>query len=151
MYIRSPLADWIGNPELYYRSVTAHGSALAYVFPTLVAMGFGYAIAELSLKQALIGRGWAWAGFGLVVVGTVTAMAPVSMGLASVLYTFNPPMIANPFFYIGIVLVVVGSWIWVALMAVNLHAWRKTHPGQTVPLAMYANVAGAYLWGWTAV
>ena len=88
MYIRSPLAGWIGNPELYYRSVTAHGSAMGYVFPSLVAMGFGYAISELALKQPLIGRRWAWAGFGLVVVGTVTAMAPVSMGRASVLYTF---------------------------------------------------------------
>ena len=151
MYIRSPLADWISNPELYYRAATAHGSAMGYVFPTLVAMGFGYAIAELALKQPLIGRRWAWAGFGLIVLGTVTAMAPVSMGLASVLYTFYPPMIANPFYYIGIVLVVVGSWIWVALMAINLHAWKKAHPGEPVPLPMFANVAGAYLWAWTSV
>lgn len=151
MYIRSPLAGWIGNPELYYRSVTAHGSAMGYVFPTLVAMGFGYAIAELALQQPLIGRRWAWAGFGLVVAGTVTAMAPVSMGLASVLYTFYPPMIANAFFYIGIVLVVVGSWIWVALMSINLHAWKKSHPGEPIPLPMFAAVAGAYLWAWTSV
>jgi cytochrome c oxidase subunit 1 len=151
MVIRSPLVDWIGNPELYYRSVTAHGSAMAYVFPTLVAMGFGYAIAELALKQALIGRRWAWIGFGLVVLGTVTAMIPVSMGLASVLYTFYPPMIGNPFYYIGVVLVVVGSWIWVALMSINLQAWKKAHPGAPIPLAMFANVAGAYLWAWTSV
>ncbi|MGZ5573124.1 MAG: cbb3-type cytochrome c oxidase subunit I [Usitatibacter sp.] len=151
MYIRSPLHDWIGDPELYYRSVTAHGSAMAYVFPLLVAMGFGYAIAELALKRPLVGLRWAWASFGLVVLGTVTAMAPVSMGLASVLYTFYPPMIGNAFFYIGIVLVVVGSWIWVALMGINLNAWKKAHPGEPVPLPMFANVAGAYLWAWTSV
>jgi cytochrome c oxidase subunit I len=151
MYIRSPLRDWIGNPELYYRSVTAHGSAMGYVFPTLVAMGFGYAIVELSLKQSLIGKRWAWAGFILVVVGTVTAMIPVSMGLASVLYTFYPPLIANPFYYIGVVLVVVGSWIWVALMSINLRAWKKANPGLTVPLPMFANLAGAYLWAWTSL
>jgi len=151
MIVRSPLHDWIGNPELYYRSVTAHGSAMAYVFPTLVAMGFGYAITEFSLKRALIGRRWAWAGFGLVVLGTVTAMIPVSMGLASVLYTFYPPMIGNPFYYIGVVLVVIGSWIWVALMAINLRAWKKGHPGAPIPLAMFANVAGAYLWAWTSI
>jgi cytochrome c oxidase subunit I len=151
MYIRSPLHDWIGNPELYYRAVTAHGSAMAYVFPLLVAMGFGYAIAELALKQPLIGLRWAWAAFVLVVVGTVTAMTPVSMGLASVLYTFYPPMIGNAFFYVGIVLVVVGSWIWVALMGINLHAWRKAHQAEPVPLPMFANVAGAYLWAWTSI
>jgi cytochrome c oxidase subunit 1 len=151
MVVRSPLVDWIGNPELYYRSVTAHGSAMGYVFPTLVAMGFGYAIVELSLKQSLIGRRWAWAGFILVVLGTVVAMAPVSVGLASVLYTFYPPLIAHPAYYIGVVLVVVGSWIWVALMSVNMRAWKKAHPGEAVPLPMFANVAGAYLWAWTSV
>ena len=79
------------------------------------------------------------------------AMVPVALGLASVLYTFYPPMIGNPFYYIGVVLVVVGSWIWVALMSVNLCAWKRDNPGAPVPLAMFANVAGAYLWGWTAV
>jgi cytochrome c oxidase subunit 1 len=151
MYIRSPLRDWIGNPELYYRSVTAHGSAMGYVFPTLVAMGFGYAIVELSLKQPLIGKRWAWFGFFLLLLGVVVAMAPVSMGLSSVLYTFYPPLIGHPAYYIGVVFVVVGSWVWVALMSINLHAWKKANPGAAVPLPMFANLAGAYLWAWTSL
>lgn len=151
MYVRSPLAPWLQDAEIYYRSVTAHGSAMGYVFPTLVAMGFGYAVSELALKKTLIGVGWAWAGFALVAAGSVVAMVPVAMGLASVLYTFYPPMIGSVFYYIGVVLVVVGSWIWVALMSVNLHAWKRENPGRPVPLAMFATVAGAYLWGWTAV
>ncbi len=73
------------------------------------------------------------------------------MGLASVLYTFYPPLIGNPFYYIGVVLVVVGSWIWVALMSINLHRWKRDNPGVPVPLAMFANVAGSHLWAWTAV
>ena len=52
-------------------TVTAHGTVMAYVLPTLVAMGFGYAISELALKRPLVGLRWAWAGFGLVVAGTV--------------------------------------------------------------------------------
>ncbi|ABX19425.1 b(o/a)3-type cytochrome-c oxidase subunit 1 [Burkholderia vietnamiensis] len=151
MYVRSPLHAWLSAPELYYRSVTAHGSVMAYVFPTLIAMGFGYAITELSLAQRLVGKRWAWAGWWLVAVGSIVAMVPVSMGRASVLYTFYPPMIGNPFYYIGVVLVVVGSWIWVALMSVNLHVWKKANPGTPVPLPMFANVAGSYLWAWTAV
>jgi len=151
MYARSPFAAWLGDPELYYRSVTAHGTAMAYVFPTLVAMGFGYAIAEVTLQRRLIGQAWAWAGFGLVALGTVIALVPVALGLASVLYTFYPPMIGNAFYYIGVVLVVVGSWIWVALLVVNLAAWKREYPGRPVPLAMFASVAGALLWAWTAV
>ncbi|ALK96240.1 cytochrome C oxidase subunit I [Massilia sp. WF1] len=151
MYIRSPLHAWVNNPEHYYRSVTAHGTVMGYVLPTLVAMGFGYAITEITLKRPLIGLRWAWIGFWLVISGTLMAAATTASGKSSVLYTFYPPMIASPFYYLGIVLVVVGSWIWVALMSINLRAWKKANPGETVPLAMYGNVAGAYLWAWTSV
>jgi cytochrome c oxidase subunit 1 len=151
MLVRSPLHPWIGDPELYYRSVTAHGTVMAYVLPTLVAMGFGYAIVELALQQALVGLKWAWAALILLAVGAVMAMVPVAAGQASVLFTFYPPMIGSPFYYLGVVLVVVGSWIWVALMGINLSIWKRANPGKPVPLAMYANVAGAYLWAWTAV
>ncbi len=151
MFIRSPLHGWIGNPEYYYRSVTAHGTAMAYVFPTLIAMGFGYAISEAALERPLAGRSWAWLGFALVAAGTVIAIIPVALGRASILYTFYPPMIANAAYYIGIVLAVVGSWVWVALMSVNLRLWKRDHPDIPVPLAMFAMVAGSYLWAWTSV
>src|SRR5690349_10556953 len=129
MFVRSPLYNWISNPEWYYRSLTAHGTVMGYVFPTLVAMGFGYAIAESSLQQRLIGVRWAWAGFSLILGGSVMAMVPVALGRASVLYTFYPPLIASAFYYIGVVVVVVGSWIWVALMSINLRVWRRSHAG----------------------
>ena len=151
MIVRSPLHAWVANPEHYYRSVTAHGTVMAYVLPTLVAMGFGYAISELALKQSLVGLRAAWIGFWLVVAGTVIAAGTVASGKASVLYTFYPPLIANALYYVGVVVVVVGSWVWVALMTINLRAWRRRNPGATVPLAMYGNVTGAYLWAWTSV
>ena len=151
MIVRSPLSAWINNPEHYYRSVTAHGTVMGYVMPTLVAMGFGYAITELALKRPLVGLRWAWAGFALVLAGTAMAATTVALGKASVLYTFYPPMIASPFYYLGVVLVVVGSWVWVALMAINLRAWKRANPGAPVPLAMYGNCAGAFLWAWTSV
>jgi len=151
MFIRSPLHNWLSDPEWYYRSLTAHGTVMAYVFPTLVAMGFGYAISESALEQRLVGVRWAWAGFWLIVAGGIMAMVPVALGRASVLYTFYPPLIGSPFYYIGVVLVVVGSWVWVALMSVNLAVWKRAHPAAPVPLAMFANVAGSYLWAWTAV
>jgi cytochrome c oxidase subunit I len=151
MLVRSPLHPWVGDPELYYRSVTAHGTVMAYVLPTLVAMGFGYAIVELALRQPLVGLKWAWAAFFVLAVGAVVAMIPVSMGQASVLFTFYPPMIGSPLYYLGVVLVVVGSWIWVALMHVNLRVWKRANVDKPIPLAMFANVAGAYLWAWTAI
>ena len=73
MFVRSPLANWVNNPEHYYRSVTAHGTVMAYVLPTLVAMGFGYALTELTLKRALIGMRWTVGPFfGRVLDGRVS-------------------------------------------------------------------------------
>ncbi|MCV5941504.1 cbb3-type cytochrome c oxidase subunit I, partial [Escherichia coli] len=89
----------------------------------------------LALKQPLIGVRWAWAGFWLVVLGTALAGTTTALGKSSVLYTFYPPMVGSPFYYFGVVLVVVGSWVWVALMSINLRAWKQRHPGQSVPLA----------------
>lgn len=151
MIVRSPLHAWLDHPELYYRSVTAHGSAMGYVFPTLIAMGFGYVICVTTLQRPLVGLRAAWIAFWLVVAGTAMAVVTVALGRASVLYTFYPPLIGNAFYYLGVVLVVVGSWVWVAILSVNLRAWRRENRGSKVPLAMFANVAGAYLWAWTAV
>jgi cytochrome c oxidase subunit I len=151
MFIRSPLHAWIGDPEWYYRAVTGHGTAMAYVLPTLIAMAVGYFMTETSLQRPLTGVRWAWMGFALALLGTIVAVLPVAAGRASVLYTFYPPLIGSAFYYIGIVLVVLGSWIWVALMSVNLRLWKRENPGQTVPLPMFMNVAGAYLWAWTSV
>ena len=53
------------------------------------------------------------------------AAATVFAGQASVLYTFYPPLLASPFYYIGVVLVVVGSWIWCGLMIVAKAVWKR--------------------------
>ena len=57
----------------------------------------------------------------------------------------------SPWFYIGLVLVVVGSWIWCVLMIVAMAAWKRENPGRPVPLAMFATVANAVMWLWTTV
>jgi cytochrome c oxidase subunit I len=151
MFARSPLHSGPADAELYYRSVTAHGTALAYVFPTLIAMGFGYAVCVSALDRPLRGERFAWAGFVLVLVGALMSLLAVAAGNSSVLYTFYPPLTGSPFYYIGIVLAVVGSWFWVGLMVYNMRQWKQEHPGEKVPLAMFGTVANALLWIWTSV
>ncbi len=79
------------------------------------------------------------------------ALPAVFSGKATVLYTFYPPLTGSAFYYIGLVLVVVGSWFWVGLMIWAMADWKKDNPGKPVPLAMYGNVANAFLWLWTTV
>ena len=150
MLVRSPLHQWV-NPEHYYRAVTAHGSTLAYIFPTLVAMGFGFAVCAVSLGRPMHGLQLAWASLALVVTGAVMAVATVAAGEATVLYTFYPPLGGSPYYYLGILIAVIGSWIWVGLMVSHFRRWKRDHPGLPVPLAMFATTAGALLWAWTSL
>src|SRR5215207_11183320 len=77
--------------------------------------------------------------------------ATILSGTATVLFTFYPPLTASPFFYIGLVLVVVGSWIWCGLMILAMAQFKRANPGIPVPLAMFATVANAVMWLWTTV
>ena len=124
---------------------------MAYVLTTFFVMGFGYFVAETALGRDLPGVRAAWGAYALGVIGTIMAVVTVLTGRASVLYTFYPPMTASAFFYIGLVLVVVGSWVWCAIMIVAMARWKRDNPGRPVPLAMFATVANAIMWLWTTL
>lgn len=151
MLARSPFPVPLESQETYFAAVTAHGTIMGYVVPTLFAMGFGYFVAETALRQPLPYRSWAWAGFWLGIVGLVMAAIPILAGRASVLYTFYPPLVAHSSYYLGILLVVVGSWIWCWIMIEAMRRWKRANPGAAVPLAMFATVANAIMWLWTTV
>jgi cytochrome c oxidase subunit I len=148
---RSGFVTALQSPEVYFASVSVHGVLMAFVLTTFFIMGFGYYTAVTSLKQPIWKPALAWAGFGICLGGTVLAAIPLLLGKASVLYTFYPPIQASPLFYIGATLLVVGSWFWAAIMIVMLIQWRKAHPGETVPLPMFATATNAILWLWTSV
>jgi cytochrome c oxidase subunit 1 len=150
MLVRSPLPAPLRSPSLYYASVTLHGTVMAYVVTTFFAMGFGYAIAETSLDRPLRGNLAAWICFAICLLGSVMAVATILTGKASVLYTFYPPLLASAWYYLGVLLLIGGSMIWVVLMNVNMIGWKRDNPGRPVPLAMFAITATADLWAWAA-
>jgi len=151
MWVRSPLHAPYENPQNYFLSVTAHGVSMAYVLTTFFVMGFGYFVAETALGREIPRIRWAWAGFVAGAIGAVLAALTILAGDASVLYTFYPPLTASPFFYIGLVLVVAGSWIWCVIMIESMVQWKRANHGQPVPLAMFGTVANAIMWLWTTV
>ena len=150
MLVRSPLPAPLDDPNAYYVSVTLHGSAMAYVVTTFFAMGFGYAVTATSLGRPVRGVAAAWVGFVICLIGTVMAVATVAAGRATVLYTFYPPLLGSTWYYLGTLLLIGGSMIWVVLMICNMAAWKHDNPGQPVPLAMFAITATALLWAWSA-
>ena len=94
--------------QSYYQGLTAHGVLNALVWTTFFIVGFfTYAIPRSlgrPLKQPRINL----LALILMIVGLVMAAIPILTNMASVLYTFYPPMKASVFFYLGLVLVVVG-------------------------------------------
>jgi cytochrome c oxidase subunit 1 len=151
MLMRSPLPAPIDDPNMYYASVTAHGTIMAYVFPTLFAMGFGYAIANSARDGALAGKKIAWAGFYLLIAGLIMAVVPIVSGTSSVLYTFYPTLIGSPWYYLGVLLILLGSWFWIVVIVMNFRGWKRDNLGKTVPLSLFAITACALLWGWTTL
>ena len=148
---RSGFVPILESPEVYFASVSTHGVLMAFVLTTFFIMGFGYLVAATSLKTPNAYPRLSWTGFGIATFGTLMAAVPLLLGKASVLYTFYPPIQASVFFYLGATLLVVGSWFWAAVMLLTFSRWKKEHPGQKVPLPMFATTANAILWLWTSI
>ncbi|HEY6508699.1 MAG TPA: cbb3-type cytochrome c oxidase subunit I, partial [Vicinamibacterales bacterium] len=134
-----------GTARLYYLSVTAHGVLEALVFTTFFIMALGYLVVETTLGR-VAGLRWAWAGFWIAVVGTVTTTLAILSGTSTVLYTFYPPLLAHPAFYIGATLLVVGSWVWCGVMIASLRVWRRANPTARVPLAAHGMLSTVAIW-----
>lgn len=134
------------SPKMYYLSVTGHGVLMALVFTTFFIMGLGIALTTRALGRPLRYPRLAWLAFWVATVGSLGALWAIFWGKATVLYTFYPPLQAHPVFYIGLTLLVVGSWIWSAVTLWTYTAWRREHPGVPAPLAVHGILATIIVW-----
>ncbi|MFQ6045250.1 MAG: b(o/a)3-type cytochrome-c oxidase subunit 1 [Gemmatimonadales bacterium] len=134
------------SARMYYLSVTGHGVLMAIVFTTFFIMGLGVALTTRALDRPLALGKLAWAGFWIATLGGLAGLWAVLWGEASVLYTFYPPLQAHPAFYIGLTLMVVGSWLWSAAIIATYRAWRRDHVGLPVPLAVHGLLATIVVW-----
>lgn len=131
----------------YYQVLTVHGILLGLILTTYFIMGFQIAavsrtVGPLTNTQRKIG----WIGFWLMTIGTVAAATMVLLNEATVLYTFYAPLKAHWIFYLGLTLVVVGSWLLCAPQFMRYAQWRKENKGQTSPLLAFMAVVNSLLW-----
>lgn len=143
--------DWYPSLDFlfkggYYQGLTLHGVLNALIWTTFFITGFlTLAVIrglERPLKYPLLNQ----IGFWMMVVGLVVAAIPILANQATVLYTFYPPLEASALFYIGLVLVVVGSWIEGYGLFFTFYAWRKENPRTRSPLVAMASVLTMALW-----
>lgn len=119
----------------YYQILTAHGVLLVLVLSAFFTIGYFYAGLSHTLGGLLPKvRKMAWVGFWMKIIGFVIAVIPILMNEASVLYTFYPPMAASPYFYIGLVFIVLGVWMCAFGAFINVANWRKNNKGKHLPI-----------------
>jgi cytochrome c oxidase subunit 1 len=140
----------IGIPifSYYYQALTVHGVMNALFFTTFFIVGFTYYVTQRSLERPLKNVALGWIAYVLMLVGLALMLATLSNApqQSAVLYTFYPPLLAPPTFYIGLVLLVVGSWAASANVFLTYRDWRHEHPGERVPLAVFAGIANYIMW-----
>ncbi|ANU20711.1 cytochrome C [Planococcus plakortidis] len=131
----------------YYQILTAHGVLLALIYTTFFI--FAFFITGMSKSLGSFGpkvRLFSWIGLWVTLLGTVMATVMIIAGEASVLYTFYAPMKANGFYYVGLALVIVGTWISSFALVGHYMVWRRNHKGQLSPLFAFMTVTTIILW-----
>jgi cytochrome c oxidase subunit 1 len=132
--------------KTYYQGLTLHGVLNALVFTTFFIIGFfTYAISR-SLEREQKYPWIHWLAFILMALGLLVAAVPLLGNAATVLYTFYPPMEASFFFYFGLTLVVVGSWVAGWGFYLTYWQWRKENPGEKTPFIALAAIITMVMW-----
>ena len=131
----------------YYQILTVHGVLLGLVLTTFFIMGFQMAATSATSGTFTNGvRKTGWIGFWTMTLGTAIAAVMVLLGKASVLYTFYAPLQAHWLYYVGLTLVVVGSWIDGSTIIMTYIKWRKANPGKPSPLITFMALVNTILW-----
>ena len=131
----------------YYEALTVHGVVNALVFTTFFIVGFSYFVVQRSLQREIWRPKLAWGAYWTMLIGMLMTLYAILSGQANVLYTFYPSMLAHPLFYLGLTLVIVGTWIVTAILFMTYYAWRReSGPSERVPLAVFATLTNYTMW-----
>jgi cytochrome c oxidase subunit 1 len=130
----------------YYHGLTLHGVLNVLVYTTFFICGFVPLMAARALGMPLASRPLAWATFWMMLGGLLLATIPLLTNAASVLFTFYPPLRAHWAFYVGLTLVVAGTWLVTVNLALTLRAWRDGHPRIRTPLPAFMAMVTFAMW-----
>jgi len=137
----------------YYTLLTGHGVLLALVFTTFFLCAlFTWGVTR-SLGRGTVDYRFTQAWFWTMLAGSVLAAVAILGGLvagiptsADVLYTFYAPLQAHPLFYVGLALLVVGSWMAGLDWFRTYRAWRAENPDERIPLQTFMVLTTMLMW-----
>ena len=132
--------DW------FYLALTAHGLDVLLVWIIFFEIAVLYFASSVLLNSRLAAPKWAWTGFGLMLTGALITNVAVLRGQSSVMFTSYVPMMAEPPFYLGIILFAVGALIgcFVFFGTLVIAKQEKTYEG-SVPLVTFGAITAAII------
>ncbi len=149
---RTPGAPKLVDESQYYAILTGHGVLLAILWTAFFILGLAVFVVSSELGKPFR-RSLLAVSAILAILGTAIAAYPIIWGLligeptmGAVLYTFYPPLTAHPAFYIGLALVLIGSWVFAASVFDVFIRWRKENRGIAIPLGTFGVLATLIIW-----
>ena len=132
--------------EWYYRMLTFHGLNMLIFWILFMEVAILYFVPTTLLNSRLASKGVAWVSFVMMAIGAVMVDVVIMLGKADVLMTSYAPMMGHPLFYLGIILVAVGTLTAVFNFFATLYIAKrdKTYQG-SVPLVVFGATAAAII------
>ncbi len=142
---RWPAVHWLGA-DTFYMVLTAHGIDMLIFWIIFFEIAVLYFASSTLLRCRLATPKVAWAAFVLMLIGAVTNNVAVFQGGSSVMMTSYVPMMASPWFYLGLILFAVGALIgcFVFFGTLVVAKREKTYQG-SVPLVTFGAITAAII------
>jgi cytochrome c oxidase subunit 1 len=142
---RWPAVHWLAA-DTFYMVLTAHGIDMLIFWIIFFEVAVLYFCSSTLLRCRLATPKIAWVSFVLMLVGAVMNNAAVFDGGSSVMMTSYVPMMASPWFYLGLILFAVGTLIacFVFFGTLVVAKRDKTYQG-SVPLVTFGAITAAII------
>ncbi|HRH89628.1 MAG TPA: cbb3-type cytochrome c oxidase subunit I, partial [Rubrivivax sp.] len=142
---RWPAVHWL-PADSFYMVLTAHGIDMLIFWIIFFEIAVLYFASSTLLRCRIAAPKIAWAAFALMVIGSVLNNVAVFQGASSVMMTSYVPMLAEPNFYLGIILFAVGALVacFVFFGTLVVAKREKTYEG-SVPLVTFGALTAAII------
>ena len=142
---RWPAVHWLAA-DTFYQVLTAHGIDMLIFWIIFFEVAVLYFASSTLLRCRIATPNIAWLAFALMLIGAITNNVAVLRGSSSVMMTSYVPMMAEPAFYLGLILFAVGALIacFVFFGTLVVAKRDKTYQG-SVPLVTFGAITAAII------
>jgi cytochrome c oxidase subunit 1 len=132
--------------EWFYLTLTGHGANVLLFWILFFEIGVLYFAGAILLGSRLAAPKVAWLGYLLMLAGAVMANITVLSGKSSVMFTSYPPMQADHWFYLSLIIFAVGALLAVMVFFATLVVAKaeNTYDG-SVPLVTFGAITAAVI------